>query len=252
MARLPPAEHRGRGRVADHEDAGLEGIELLSGLDSEHLRELAKRCRWYSYRANETVLDRSSDRRDVFFVISGAVRIVNYSSSGREIAFANVRAGGFFGELSAIDGGERSASVVAREASRLASLSPDIFARILREKSDVATRVMMRLAAIIRSCDDRIMDLSTLRAVHRVYSEVLRLAEPDVVAPKNWVVRPMRTHSEIASRISTTRETVARVLSQLAADGIVERKSRTLYIRDHQRLAKLAQSGADLEDGIAR
>ena len=42
-----------------------------------------------------------------------------------------------------------------------------------------------------------------------------------------------------AATASTTRETVARVLSQLAQDGIAERKSKTLYIRQVDRLRQL-------------
>jgi CRP-like cAMP-binding protein len=234
------------------EIVGLNHIELLAGLDDDTLRALEKRCRWARYAGGEVILDRESENRDLFLVVSGVVRVVNFSTSGREIAFANVRAGSYFGELSAIDGEARSASVVAVEDCRLAALVPDAFRRLWQDNAEIADRIMVRLASIVRTCDERIMDLSTVRAVNRVYAELLRLAEPDVVAPQNRVIRPMRTHSDIASRISTTRETVARVLGQLATDGIVERKAKTLYIRDYERLAKLAERGEDLENEPAR
>ena len=238
--------------MAADEDAGLERIEFLSGLEEETMSALGKRCRWVRYANGEVILDRESENRDLFLVVAGAVRVVNFSSSGREIAFANVRAGGYFGELSAIDGEPRSASVMAIEDCRLAALSPDLYRRLWQDHAEIADRIMRRLASIIRTCDDRIMDLSTVRAVHRVYAELVRLATPDVVAPANRVIRPMRTHSDIASRVSTTRETVARVLGQLASDGVVERKSKTLYIRDFERLVKLAERGKELENEPAR
>ena len=50
----------------------------------------------------------------------------------------------------------------------------------------------------------------------------------------------MPTHKVIASRASTTRETVARSMSQLASGGIIDRKGSTLYIRGRDRLEKLA------------
>ncbi len=233
-------------------ETGLEAIALFESLTSDELKSINQRCRWHRYNAHEVILERDSENRDVFFVIDGTVRVVNYSISGREIAFANVHAGSYFGELSAIDGRPRSASVVAATACRLAALSPEIFRRLVKDHAVLAEQVMMRLAAIVRSCDERIMDLSTLRAVNRVYAEIVRLAEPDIVAPANFVVRPMRTHSEIASRISTTRETVARVLGHLASDGVVERKGKTLYIRDMTRLQQLAAGGEELERDLAR
>ena len=69
--------------------------------------------------------------------------------------------------------------------------------------------------------------------------EILRLAQPDPVMGHNWVVYPLPTQANIASRIGTTRETVARMISRLAAEGIVERKSKSLYIRDRDRLEAL-------------
>lgn len=105
-------------------------------------------------------------------------------------------------------------------------------------------RVLQRLANIVRVADDRIMDLSTLRAVQRVYVELLRLTGPDSAVPNLWVIRPMLSHSEIASRANTIRETVARVLGQLALGKIVERKGKALYIRDRVRLELLAEATA--------
>ena len=97
------------------------------------------------------------------------------------------------------------------------------------------------------------MDLSTLRAVKRVYLEFLRLAKPDAINPNSWVIHPMRTQVDIASHAGTTRETVARVLAHLAEAGIVERKSKTLYIRDKPKLEMLAEVvNPDSDIGLSR
>lgn len=218
----------------------LDGVQLLADLPAETLRNLEKRCRWRRYKSEEQILDKDSDDRDVYFVVAGSVQVVNFSMTGREIALARVGAGGFFGELSAIDGQPRSASVVAIDNCLLASLSPRLFIDLLRDSPDLALVVMNKLAAIVRSCDERIMDLSTLGAVQRVYVELLRLAEETGPENGEWAIRNVPTHKVIASRASTTRETVARSMSQLASGGIIDRKGSTLYIRGRDRLEKLA------------
>jgi CRP-like cAMP-binding protein len=48
-------------------------------------------------------------------------------------------------------------------------------------------------------------------------------------------------HSDIASRVSTTRETVARVMNDLARKGIVERRKGALVIHDMRRLESLVE-----------
>ena len=186
------------------------------------------------------MLDRSDPDRDMYFVVAGTVRVVNFSPSGREIAYANVHPGNYFGELAAIDGEPRSATIIAVEDCAVASIPPAIFVKLILENADVALRVMQRLAAIVRSCDDRIMDLSTLRAEKRVEREILRIAKPDAVSPGLWTVYPMRTQFDIAARSSTTRETVGRVLTRLGHEGILERKAKTLFIRDHDALQVIA------------
>lgn len=190
--------------------------------------------------ADEEILSRDEQAGDVYFVLRGEVRIVNYSASGREVAYAIIPAGGYFGELSAIDGRPRSANVLAVEDCLLATLTPAAFKELLALDSDVSAKVMQKLVRIIRSADDRILDLATLSAYQRVYVEVLRMKKPDPVRPNSWLVYPLPTQAQIAALASTTRETVARVLSQLNHDHIAERKSKTLYIRDLAKLQALA------------
>jgi CRP/FNR family transcriptional regulator, cyclic AMP receptor protein len=239
--------------VPSEQQSRLASIALLEGLSDESKRDLEKRCRWRRYGAGEQILDKNSMDRDVYFVAEGAVQVVNFSLTGREIALARLPAGGFFGELSAIDGRPRSASVVALEDCLLGSLSPQLFIEQIVGHPELAVKVLGRLAGIIRSCDERIMDLSTLGAVERVYRQILQLAEESPVDPGSWLIRALPTHKAIAAMASTTRETVARSISQLSSGDIVERKGRILYVRDRERLELLAGAlDSALEEDFSR
>ena len=149
--------------------------------------------------------------------------------------------GGYFGELAAIDGKPRSASVVTVENSLLAAVSPEVFLDLLSGHWKVTIKVLQRFAAIVRYCDDRIMDLSTLRAEKRICAELLRRAKPDPDNPGRWLIYPMWTQKEIAARVGTTRETVGRILVELASLGIVRRKAKALFVLDRTRLAVMAE-----------
>ena len=91
----------------------LENVELLGALTAAERRAIEKRCRWKRFKKDEQIIDREADSTDVYFVAAGTVRIVDYSLAGREITFDDIEAGGYFGELAALDGAKRSASVVA-------------------------------------------------------------------------------------------------------------------------------------------
>ena len=210
---------------------GLRGIQLLQSLSDAELGALEQRCRWLRFAGGQQILDRVSDNRDVFFVIEGSVRAVDFSPTGREVVYAVIGAGGHFGELSAIDGLARSASVVAIEACLLAALTATQFESLIRAQPEVAIRLLRDLVRIIRTTDQRLTEVSTLGAMARVGRELMRLATADE-ATGGWLITPMPTQQDLAGRSGTTRETVARTLSQLTRDGLVQRTGRTLRIPD--------------------
>ncbi|PWR19845.1 Crp/Fnr family transcriptional regulator [Zavarzinia compransoris] len=231
----------------------LAKISLLQGLPEAVLTDLARVARWHRFEEGEIIFDRQSDCRGVYLVIEGEVDVVNFSSQGREIAYARVKTGDFFGELSAIDGQPRSANIVAQSDCRIAELSRETFYELLRQQNQVSFRVLEKMVHIIRTADERIMDLATLGAHQRVCIELLRLAKPDPVKPGCWMIYPLPTQAEIAALASTTRETVARVMGQLAEDGLIRKVHKTVYIDSRDNLAELAQKlNPRREDGPAR
>ena len=214
---------------------------MLAGLSPEELARVEQACRWHRHRRGGQIVERASDNRDVFFIIEGQVEIVNHTLSGRPIAYAELGPGQFFGELSAIDGEPRSASAVAKADCLLGALPPERFHDLLRRHPGVALLVMRRLAAIIRLCDERIMDLATLGAMQRILVELLRAARPDPITPGSWMIYPLPPQRETAMKAATTRETVARVFAQLQDSGLIRRKGRTLYLRDRAEIERMAQ-----------
>ncbi len=219
----------------------LKGVDLLTDLLPHELVEIEELCRFKTFRAGTQVFDRQADTRDVFFVVRGLVRIVNYSMSGREITLDDIGAGGHFGELAAIDSQPRSAAVLAVEDSLIVALPQRHFVEALEKYPSIALRVMKRLARMVRASTERIMDLSTLAANNRVQAELLRQARDTVKDDNTAIITPIPVHSDIASRVSTTRETVARVLSDLTRQGILERTRDSLVIRDVERLEEMVE-----------
>jgi len=224
---------------AQRADFTLAGNRMLTPLDRAAVLRIESQCTWKVAHTGEPIVNRDSDSRDVFFVVKGRCRIVNFSQSGREVAYAVAIAGEFFGEMAAIDSLPRSATVVALDDCVLGQITPQVFREIIEQHPKVAFVVMEKLVRMVRTGDDRIMDLATLSAYQRVYSELLKLIKPDPVRQGSWLIYPLPTQAQIASQASTTRETVARVLSHLASDGVAERKSKTLYVRQVDRLRQL-------------
>lgn len=227
--------------VTEAAGQSLDGIALFRPLEADERERLARRCRWRRYAPQEQVFDRNDEARDVHFLIEGMVRIVDYSFSGREVSFVDLRAGSYFGHLAAVDGRPRSASVVALTDAMVASLPPGPFVELVAARPALALDIMKNLAGMVRRSTDRIMDLSTLGANNRVHAEILRLAREHRRDDGIAVVSPIPVHSDIASRVSTTRETVARVFGDLGRAGLVERRSNDLVVKDIDRLEQIVE-----------
>lgn len=222
--------------MAGTDTYSLAHVSLLADLKPDELARVEQMCRWKSYENQEQIIDRQSDSSDIYFVVSGAVRVVIYSLSGREITLDDLSEGNHFGELSALDDEPRSASVMALGRTLIAALPQERFLSLLREYPDMSLNVMRYMCHIIRVATDRIMDLSTLGANNRIHAELLRQARATMTFDNTAELKPIPVHSDLASRVSTTRETVARVMNDLARQGILERGKDALIIQDIERL----------------
>ena len=219
----------------------VANIYLLETLTDTEVAVLDKVCKWKRYAAGEQIMDRQNETSDICFVVEGRVRIVNYSLSGREVTLDDHASGDCFGELSAIDGLPRSASVMALDQCMIASLAQDQFYKVLEGHPEIALEVMKYLAQMVRSSTERIMELSTLAANNRVQADLLRQAKTNMQGDKMAYIKPIPVHADIASRVSTTRETVARVMNDLAREGVIERQKDALMIHDVEKLQEMVE-----------
>ncbi|MDR6523610.1 CRP-like cAMP-binding protein [Variovorax paradoxus] len=217
----------------------LRQIALLEGLSDQRLDLLAQQCLWHSVEAGKPLLLRAEQQGEVFLLVSGRVRVTTYSANGRQVTFRDSEAGEHFGDISAIDGGPRSADVVTLEPSVVASLDRASFMALLRDEPLVAGRVMLRLATLVRQLSERVIDLSTLGVQNRLHAELLRLARAAGVEGNQARLDPAPKHAALASQISTNREQVTRELNALARSGVVSKDDKALLVADVARLEQM-------------
>ena len=90
---------------------------------------------------------RAGDPGDTFYVIlEGEAKVT--TTSGRVIN--RLRPGDFFGEISLLDGGPRTASVVSETPMTMLALTRTAFHKALREEPAVAVKLLVYAAAMLR------------------------------------------------------------------------------------------------------
>lgn len=180
----------------------------------------------------------------MFFVVSGSVRVM-IQSAGREVLFRQINGGEFFGELAAIDGQPRSSGIVAMTDVMIARMPASVFRTAVHAHSAVCDRLLGILAGQIRSLANRVNEFSTLDVRYRIYAELLRLSRPEPGSESRAIISPPPVHAEIAARVSTRRESVARELKELERSGLIERRRGAIALSDTGRLRDLIEEAID-------
>ena len=201
---------------------------------------LAARWKVRSWTRDEVIVAHDEPGRDVFFVIEGRARATVFSEGGRVVAYRDMEPGDIFGELSAIDGNPRSASVVALEDIRGARLPGSAFREIVNTHPAFAWALLEHLSIQMRRMTERVYEFSTLVVRERLIRELLRLSEATPESGGQARITPVPTHSELAAKISTHREAVSREMSSLAKLGLIKKSGHDLLLRDLAALRALA------------
>ncbi len=217
----------------------LEGIAIFADLPPDRRERIQRRCGWRNYEPGEPIVDYLDASDEVFFIISGEVRVTIYSVAGKAVSFRELGAGAVFGEYPAIDHGPRSASVEAHTNCLMASMPAAVFREVLQTEPAVSQALLVQLVTKIRTLTTRVYEFSTLAVNNRIQAELLRLASLAPREGKGARIVPAPTHVEIASRISTHREAVTRELNRLSRIGLIERKGSGLLVKDVERLTDM-------------
>jgi CRP-like cAMP-binding protein len=216
-------------------------IDVFRGLPREVRSTLAEQAEASRYSADQQVVSHRDDSTDVFFIVSGELRVTVYALSGREVSFKDLGAGEMFGELAAIDGQPRTTHVIALTDSVVASMSAAAFWQTIHAEPELAAAVLKRLARLVRSLSERVIEISTLGVNNRIHAELLRLARQRAARDDVAEIEPAPTHADIAARISSHREAVSRELKRLERIGLIEWRPGRHRILDLARLEQMVK-----------
>lgn len=222
----------------------LASIDLFADLSFYERSQVAHKCRRFSFETDQFITSQQDGDDAVYFILSGAVRLTVYSLSGREITFRDQCAGETFGELAAIDNKPRSACAVALTPTTVAAMSAPDFLWMMQLHPSIMLHTLERLAALVRSLSERVVEFTSLNVKNRIHAELLRLAWNNMDSANRALIFPAPKHLEIASRISAHREAITRELNQLASEGLLQKGDDGLLIKDVLKLENMVRDSA--------
>lgn len=208
----------------------LTGIKLFKGLEID-LTPFESRANWRRFDPEEVLVDFDEPSTDVYFLLSGEVRVLMRTASGKEVILHEMKPGDLFGELAALDGVPRSANVTALTRGEACVMPASVFKKMLFSHQPVAERLFCLMASRIRELNARFMEQTVLDLRHRLYSELLRLSSPRQDKSGERVITPPPFHHIVAARIGCRREQITREFTMLTQEGLIERTRGALILR---------------------
>jgi CRP/FNR family transcriptional regulator, cyclic AMP receptor protein len=218
----------------------LRACGLFTQADEATIDALAAALRIRRFRKAETIFHQGDPGDALFIVASGSVKVVLPSDEGAEPAIvAILGAGEFFGELAILDGAPHSATIVAIEPTETLVLHRDEFLRLIDSQVELRRALLASLAVEIRRLTGHVEDLHFLDLPARLASRILRLAATERATTDGEIRIPWPyTQSELAGMIGGSRQSVNRLLADLADEGLVRIERDVLVVSDPDRLAR--------------
>jgi CRP/FNR family cyclic AMP-dependent transcriptional regulator len=133
----------------DERVALLKGVDLLSGCSSAELSRIASLTTEWDAVAGQVLAKQGDVGKEFFIIVSGKAE-----ASRNGVSLATLSPTSFFGELALLDGGERTATVVAQTDLRLLVLSRGEFKELCRSYPAVMNKMLVELGARLRKADE--------------------------------------------------------------------------------------------------
>jgi CRP/FNR family cyclic AMP-dependent transcriptional regulator len=177
----------------------------------------------------------------VFLLVDGCVKITGATPEGH-LALLAIRVGGdLVGELAAMDGQPRVATVTTAGRVRARLVSQAEFRRFLLGFPDVALAVSGSVGAKLRWATRRRIDFGSREVRIRLARVLLELATSyGIPAGPHLRIGVALTQPELAALVGAAEPTVHRALARLRREAIVETGYRRVCVCDRERLAAVA------------
>jgi len=212
----------------------LRQSSIFSTLNDDELAELSKLTIEHSFAPDEFIFW-DGDTPDWFYIIAeGKVKVLKYSSLGKEFIIAFFGSGEMFGEVAVFENKPYPASAQAIAETKVLGIKRDDFLSFLVNRHQVALKIITILSGRLRDAQGRLRDLAGERVEQRLTRTLLMLSS------KLGPTLPF-TRQEIADMAGTTTETAIRIISQLKDRGIIRSVRGRIIVLDETKLRLLSE-----------
>lgn len=208
-------------------------VPLFRNLTPEQRTKIAVYLKPQKYQAGDTIVHQNTPGDAMYIIADGKVKVsVRLEEAETIITF--LTGGEFFGELAVLEGGKRSADVIAMESTKVYMLPAEDFLQCMMQMPEITLALLKELSARLRRSTLWIQTLARQDIYGRIAQKLLQLADMHGVPSGEGRLIPMRlTQNDIAGFVGASRESVNKVMGYFRNKGFISVDSSSLYITVH-------------------
>jgi CRP/FNR family cyclic AMP-dependent transcriptional regulator len=218
---------------------------FLGGLDPRVRADLLAAGDFVSFPAGSHLIVEGRDDDDIFLILCSFAKVTANLSEGGE-ALLTVRVGGdVVGELAALEGSPRSATVTACGRVQLAAvrMGAELFREIVSQDGASSLRLGATISAKLRAANRSRIDYTSLPPVQRMARSLLELADAcgRSTGTGGVIIQASLTQIELGTLIGVKRATAERAVARLRQRGLIDTAGRHPIVRDLAELRRFAE-----------
>jgi CRP/FNR family cyclic AMP-dependent transcriptional regulator len=209
----------------------LKNIPIFSALSEPHLEELAEIALEKTYRKNQVIFDQGDPGSSLILIKSGLVKISLVDSNNHEFIIKTFSVNDFFGEMSLLDEGSRSATATAVEDTHALIVFRNNFTSLIQKTPSMALGMLTELSNRLRTTTENISNLTFFDAYGKVAQCLLGLADKLGKREEDGVtIQLTLSRQELANMSGLSRETFARILKEFQVRGCLKVQGKKIVI----------------------
>ena len=212
----------------------LHQNEYFAGLNEGLLNEVASHMQLREFERGEALFWEGDPCAGLHTIEQGFVKLYRLSPQGRQYIVRVLQEKDTCNEVPTFDGGMNPVNVEALETTQVWVIQAEILQTLLKKHPDFAQKVINNLTKQLRGLVKMVSEMAFYQVTHRL-ARLISEQPPAELSGTPW------TQEQLAARLGTVREVVARSLKELERSGAIQMEKRRIAISDPDVLAQWAQ-----------
>ena len=209
-----------------HQFALLRSNEYFDTMPDSLLDGITNHMQLRAYERGEVLFWEGDPCDGLYIVQDGSAKIYRISPQGRQYIVRILQEGDTFGEVPAFDGGANPVNVEALEPCAIWVIDSETLRGLVLSHPHFAQKVLENFGRMLRGMVRQVSEMAFYQVTHRLARLISELP-PDEVGVSSHM-----TQEQMAARLGTVREVVARSLKELERSGAIKVENRRIRVVD--------------------